>query len=83
MYGSKEDMVPRVYERLIDRSPLAGDNEEEVLGPKLVPISPIMRHAMQEVVREYHADDDGTKERVLRVALGCSCAGVLSLPHST
>ncbi|TFK87298.1 hypothetical protein K466DRAFT_491135 [Polyporus arcularius HHB13444] len=64
-YGSEEDMVPmsdeevlRAHERLMDGPPLGGDEEEEVLGPKLVPISPIMRYAMQEVVQEYYADDD-------------------------
>ena len=67
-YGSEEDMVPmsdeevlRAHERLMDGAPLAGDEEEEVLGPKLVPISPIMRYAMQEVVQEYYADDDRTE----------------------
>ncbi|KAI0718554.1 hypothetical protein C8T65DRAFT_762698 [Cerioporus squamosus] len=67
-YGSEEDMVPmsdeevlRAHERLMDGPPLAGDEEEEVLGPKLVPISPIMRYAMQEVVQEYYADDDRTE----------------------
>lgn len=68
VYGSEEDMVPmsdeevlRAHERLMDGPPLAGDDEEEVLGPKLVPISPIMRYAMQEVVQEYYADDDRTE----------------------
>ncbi|KAI8989619.1 hypothetical protein BD414DRAFT_484704 [Trametes punicea] len=69
VYGSEEDMVPmtdeevlRAHERLMDGPPLSGpapgDEEEEVLGPKLVPISPIMRYAMREVVQEYYADDD-------------------------
>lgn len=64
-YGSDEDMVPmsdeevlRAHERLMDGPPLAGEEDEEVLGPRLVPISPIMRYAMQEVVQEYYADDD-------------------------
>lgn len=29
------------------------DEEEEVIGPKLVPLTPIMRYAMREVVLEY------------------------------
>ena len=29
------------------------DEEEEVVGPKLVPTTPIMRYAMREVVEEY------------------------------
>ena len=37
------------------------DEDEEVLGPKLVPISPIMRFAMMEVVQEYYADEDRTE----------------------
>ncbi|KAI0325723.1 hypothetical protein GY45DRAFT_1260342 [Cubamyces sp. BRFM 1775] len=64
-YGSEEDMVPmsdeevlRAHERLMDGPPLGGEEEEEVLGPKLVPISPIMRYAMREVVQEYYDDDD-------------------------
>ncbi|KAL1939416.1 hypothetical protein VTO73DRAFT_9972 [Trametes versicolor] len=64
--GSEEDvMVPmsdeevlRAHERLLNGPPLGGDEEEEVLGPKLVPISPIMRYAMREVVQEYYDDDD-------------------------
>ncbi|KAI0753286.1 hypothetical protein C8Q80DRAFT_1097732 [Daedaleopsis nitida] len=67
-YGSEEDMVPmsdeevlRAHERLMDGGPLAGEDDEEVLGPKLVPITPIMRYAMQEVVQEYYADDDRTE----------------------
>ncbi|KAI0672428.1 hypothetical protein C8Q78DRAFT_1126375 [Trametes maxima] len=69
MYGDEEDMVPmsdeevlRAHERLMDGPPLGGeeeeDEDEEVLGPKLVPITPIMRYAMREVVQEYYDDDD-------------------------
>ncbi|OSC99671.1 hypothetical protein PYCCODRAFT_1446641 [Trametes coccinea BRFM310] len=68
VYGSEEDMVPmtdeevlRAHERLMDGPPLSGppaEEDEEVLGPKLVPISPIMRYAMREVVQEYYDDDD-------------------------
>ena len=75
VYGSEEDMVPmtdeevlRAHERLMDGPPLAGDEEEEVLGPKLVPISPIMRYAMQEVVQEYYADDDRTESEYASLA---------------
>ena len=38
-----------------------GYDEEEVVGPKLVPTTPIMRFAMREVVQEYYADDDRTE----------------------
>ncbi|PFH51124.1 hypothetical protein AMATHDRAFT_143293 [Amanita thiersii Skay4041] len=40
--------------------PFYDDEEEllEVVGPKLVPITPIMRYAMKEVVQEY--EDDGS-----------------------
>ena len=66
-YGLDEDMEPmsdeevlRAHERLADE--VAGEDEdEEVLGPKLVPISPIMRYAMMEVVQEYYADEDRTE----------------------
>ena len=74
-YGSEEDMVPmsdeevlRAHERLMDGPPLAGEEEEEVLGPKLVPISPIMRYAMQEVVQEYYADADRTESEYASLA---------------
>lgn len=40
--------------------PPADEFEEEVVGPKLVPITPIMRYAMREVVQEYYDDDDQT-----------------------
>lgn len=69
VYGSEEDMVPMTdeevlqgHERLMGGLPFGDEDEqEEVLGPKLVPISPIMRYAMQEVVQEYYADDDRTE----------------------
>lgn len=32
--------------------------EEELVGPKLVPTTPIMRYAMREVVQEYYDNDD-------------------------
>ncbi|KAI0767247.1 hypothetical protein C8Q74DRAFT_1370068 [Fomes fomentarius] len=68
-YGSEEDMVPMTDEEVLQgHERLMGglqfgdeDEQEEVLGPKLVPISPIMRYAMQEVVQEYYADDDRTE----------------------
>lgn len=34
--------------------------DEEIVGPKVLPITPIMRFAMREVVQEYYEDDDGT-----------------------
>ena len=34
--------------------------EEEIVGPKLVPTTPIMRYAMREVVQEYYDNDDRT-----------------------
>lgn len=36
------------------------EEEEEIVGPKLVPQTPIMRFAMKEVVQEYYDDDDRT-----------------------
>lgn len=32
------------------------EDEEEVIGPKLFPVSPIMRYAMREVIKEYEDD---------------------------
>lgn len=32
------------------------EEEEEVIGPKLFPVSPIMRYAMREVIKEYEDD---------------------------
>ncbi|KII91712.1 hypothetical protein PLICRDRAFT_104574 [Plicaturopsis crispa FD-325 SS-3] len=46
-----EEIVP-----ISDREAYGHDDEDDVddiLGPKLVPISPIMRYAMREVVQEY------------------------------
>ncbi|TFK29432.1 hypothetical protein FA15DRAFT_700030 [Coprinopsis marcescibilis] len=37
------------------------EEEEEVIGPKIVPVSPIMRYAMREVVKEYE-DDQSVSE---------------------
>ncbi|KAK7059143.1 hypothetical protein VNI00_001770 [Paramarasmius palmivorus] len=34
----------------------------EVVGPKLVPTTPIMRYAMREVVSEYQEDDDDVED---------------------
>lgn len=36
------------------------EEEVEIIGPKLVPTTPIMRHAMKEVVQEYYDDEDRT-----------------------
>ncbi|KAH9848678.1 hypothetical protein C2E23DRAFT_843130 [Lenzites betulinus] len=63
MEPMSDEEVLRAHERLLDGPPLslgegAEEEEEEVLGPKLVPISPIMRYAMREVVQEYYDDED-------------------------
>lgn len=34
------------------------EEEDEIVGPKLVPTTPIMRFAMREVVQEYYDEDD-------------------------
>ncbi|KAI0643861.1 hypothetical protein C8Q79DRAFT_914959 [Trametes meyenii] len=76
MVPMSDEEVLRAHERLMDGPPLGHggmglgvdgeleeeeEEEEEVLGPKLVPITPIMRYAMREVVQEYYDDDeDGT-----------------------
>jgi hypothetical protein len=36
------------------------EEEEEIIGPKLIPTTPIMRFAMKEVVQEYYDDEDRT-----------------------
>ena len=59
-----DEEVLRAHERLageVGMDEEMEDEEEEVLGPKLVPISPIMRYAMMEVVQEYYADEDRTE----------------------
>lgn len=38
----------------------AAEEEDEIVGPKLVPTTPIMRFAMREVVQEYYEEDDRT-----------------------
>lgn len=38
------------------------EDEEGIVGPKLVPITPIMRYAMREVVQEYYDDDSAESE---------------------
>ena len=40
----------------------AAEEEEEIVGPKLVPCTPIMRFAMREVVQEYYDDDRTVSE---------------------
>lgn len=40
----------------------ATEEEEEIVGPKLVPCTPIMRFAMREVVQEYYDDDRTVSE---------------------
>ncbi|KAH9942044.1 hypothetical protein B0H21DRAFT_751367 [Amylocystis lapponica] len=59
MEALTEDEVLRAHERLMEAQ-AAEDDEEEMVGPKLVPITPIMRFAMREVVQEYYDDDDQT-----------------------
>lgn len=58
MVPMNEDELIRANERLMDNGP--EEFEEDVVGPKLVPITPIMRYAMREVVQEYYDDDDQT-----------------------
>lgn len=53
-----DDMTP-----LSEREESLGrfDMGTEVIGPKLVPITPVMRYAMQEVIREYE-EEQSTSE---------------------
>lgn len=60
----EEDMVPVSPTDMMSPHGLVGDElvaEEEVVGPKLVPTTPIMRFAMREVVAEYE-DEQSTSE---------------------
>ncbi|KAF8651180.1 hypothetical protein AX16_004835 [Volvariella volvacea WC 439] len=59
---SEEDIMP-VPDHELGRmmGEYENEEEEEDYGPKLVPISPIMRYAMREVVREY-GDDQSVSE---------------------
>ena len=36
------------------------EEEEEIVGPKVLPTTPIMRYAMREVVEEYYDRDNDT-----------------------
>ncbi|KAH8101751.1 hypothetical protein BXZ70DRAFT_931783 [Cristinia sonorae] len=59
----EEDMVALSDEEIIRETQrhweLQGaEEEEEIVGPKLVPTTPIMRFAMREVVQEYYDDED-------------------------
>ncbi|KAI0922952.1 hypothetical protein AcV5_009810 [Taiwanofungus camphoratus] len=60
MVPMTEDEILRAHERLMDTRGADEVDEEDVVGPKLVPITPIMRFAMREVVQEYYDDDDQT-----------------------
>jgi hypothetical protein len=62
----EEDMVPVSPADMISpHGQIVHDElvveEEEVVGPKLVPITPIMRYAMREVVAEYE-DEQSVSE---------------------
>jgi len=59
----EDNMVPLSDEEIIRETQrhweLQGaEEEEDIVGPKLVPTTPIMRFAMREVVQEYYDDDD-------------------------
>lgn len=60
--GTEEGEILPMTEDEIYRmdQPPPDEFEEEFVGPKLVPITPIMRYAMREVVQEYYDDDDQT-----------------------
>ncbi|CCL99349.1 uncharacterized protein FIBRA_01367 [Fibroporia radiculosa] len=59
MVPMTEEEILRAHERMIEgQGP--EDYEEEIVGPKLVPITPIMRYAMREVVQDYYDNDDQT-----------------------
>jgi hypothetical protein len=61
----EEDMVPvSLTDMIPPHSQTVGEEliaEEEVVGPKLVPTTPIMRFAMREVVAEYE-DEQSVSE---------------------
>lgn len=58
-----DDMVALSDEEILRETQRAwelqgAEEEEEIVGPKLVPTTPIMRFAMREVVQEYYDDED-------------------------
>ncbi|KAI0080424.1 hypothetical protein K474DRAFT_1657845 [Panus rudis PR-1116 ss-1] len=55
MYALSEEEIMR-FEREWEMQ--GAEEEEQIVGPKLVPLTPIMRFAMKEVVMEYLEDDD-------------------------
>ncbi|KAH9916916.1 uncharacterized protein B0H18DRAFT_938883 [Fomitopsis serialis] len=59
MVPMSEEEILRAHEQMMGQPP-PEEYEEDVVGPKLVPITPIMRYAMREVVQEYYDDDDQT-----------------------
>ncbi|TFY56400.1 hypothetical protein EVJ58_g7667 [Rhodofomes roseus] len=59
MVPMSEEEILRAHEQMMGQQP-PDDYEEDIVGPKLVPITPIMRYAMREVVQEYYDDDDQT-----------------------
>ncbi|OBZ66841.1 hypothetical protein A0H81_13291 [Grifola frondosa] len=58
MVPMSDEEVFGAHERLVDAGAI--EDEEDVVGPKFVPITPIMRFVMREVVQEYYGDDDQT-----------------------
>ncbi|KAI0795527.1 hypothetical protein C8Q75DRAFT_712191 [Abortiporus biennis] len=65
LFDPDEEMVALSDEEIMRETQRAWElqgveEEEEIIGPKLVPITPIMRYAMREVVQEYYDDDDRT-----------------------
>lgn len=63
MMDLDDEMVALSEEELMRENQRAwelhgAEEEEEIVGPKLVPTTPIMRYAMREVVQEYYDDDD-------------------------
>ena len=54
MYALSEEEMMRMSQQQWEI--LGAEDEEQIVGPKLVPIIPIMRYAMRKVVDEYRDD---------------------------
>ena len=60
MYALSEEEMMRMSQQQWEI--LGAEDEEQIVGPKLVPITPIMRYAMRKVVDEYRDDDRTVSE---------------------
>lgn len=60
MFALTEEEIMRMSQQQWEI--LGAEDEEQIVGPKLVPVTPIMRYAMRKVVDEYRDDDRTVSE---------------------